>query len=189
MFIVVCATALVFVAIPANTFRPVDLVIDKIMVACENVGRVKSGKQIEYYDIIQKQGADVTSGAWRLYHWHRLWGKFWSSDFEKILFGYGVGTTTYLFKMKPHNDYLRLLLETGIVGFALFLFIWGAIYLRMEVQYRWAVVMVAIYCITENNYDHFPAMSLLIFYMLSANSQNRQEERSVNVPVLELTEF
>jgi O-antigen ligase len=90
--------------------------------------------------------------------------------------------------MKSHNDYLRLLLETGIIGFALFLFIWGAVYLKMGVQYRWAVVMVAIYCITENNYDHFPAMSLLIFYMLSAKELTEQKELPVDAPVSELKE-
>jgi O-antigen ligase len=179
MIAIVLTIAAVFALIPANTFRAADLIVDKVKVAGENADRVLSGKQIEYYEIIQKKGADVTSGAWRLFHWHQLWGKYWESGLDKILFGFGVGTTTSLFHMKPHNDYLRLLLETGIAGLSLFLFVWVSMYRQMDVKYRWAVVMVAVYSVTENNYDHFLSMSLLVLYMLGAK---KTREHRVDLP-------
>ncbi len=169
--VIAVTAAAVFMTIPANTFRAVDQIVEKIKVARENVDRVSSGKEIAYYEIIQKEGSDVTSGAWRLDHWHRIWKKFWDSDMDKILFGYGIGVTPVLFGLKAHNDYLRLLFETGIVGLSIFLVIWASIYRNMDVQYRWVVVMVAVYCLTENNYDHFPSMSLLALYALGAGKQ------------------
>jgi len=176
MFIAVVAAAIILIFIPPNTFSPLDTTIDKIKIARENIDRVLSNKPIEYYEIIERQGRDVTSGLWRLDYWHHLWIKFWASSPEKIMFGHGIGTTTAMFKMRPHNDYLRLLLETGIVGFLLFMTVWIVIYRNMEVKYRWAVIMVAIFCITENNYDHFPAMSLLVLYMLGAKKRHGQRK-------------
>jgi hypothetical protein len=41
----------------------------------------------------------------------------------------------------------------------------------MDIKYRWVVLMIAVFSFTENNYDHFPAMSLLAFYMIGSNKQ------------------
>lgn len=179
MTIAVAAATIIFFAIPANTFRPVDRAIENIAVAGENIGRVFSGKSIEYSDIVERQGDDVTSGAWRLSHWRRLWVRFWDSSFDKVLFGYGIGSSAAIFQLKPHNDYLRLLLETGIVGFVFFMAVWVMIYLRTYERYRWAVIMVAVFCVTENNYDHFPAMSLLVLYMMGAAKSKGQGESTL----------
>lgn len=62
------------------------------------------------------------SMAWRALNWH-LFIKEWK---DKPLLGYGLSTTGELvspMKNIPHNDYLRFLVETGLVGLLLFLFV------------------------------------------------------------------
>lgn len=161
-----------FVAMPEKTIKPVDSILDKFEIVEKNIDRVLSGKQIDFYSIIEKKGEDVTSGLWRIFQWHRILTIFVQSSPDKILFGYGIGTTDILFKLKAHNDYLRLLFETGLFGIVFNLAVWIILYRRMGSNYRWIAIMIAIFCITENNYDHFPAMSLLTLYMIGAGGQN-----------------
>ena len=72
---------------------------------------------------IALQAADVTefrnSFNWRLVQWQDL-----LSDWQEYpLLGYGLGTTEELsiFRTTSHNDYVRFLVEEGVVGFSLFL--------------------------------------------------------------------
>ena len=160
---------IIFMAIPNNTIKPIDATFEKIDVTKQHLNQVLSKKKIDFYSIIEaKEGEDVTSGLWRIYQWNKIINYFYNSSADKILFGYGIGTTNIIFKAKSHNDYLRILFETGVIGFALNLAIWVILYLRMDLKYRWIVIMVAVFCVTENNYDHFPAMSLLLLYMMGA---------------------
>lgn len=73
---------------------------------------------------IMETGRMVGEGsmAWRALNWH-LFIKEWK---DKPLLGYGLFTTGELvspMKNIPHNDYLRFLVETGLVGLLLFLFV------------------------------------------------------------------
>ena len=173
-----------FAAMPKGTVQPVDATLGKLEIANKNMDRVLSGKKIIFYDIIERQGADNTSGLWRLYQWHRILTLFVQSSADKILFGNGVGTTDLVFKLKAHNDYLRILFETGLIGLILNLSVWFILYRRMAIQYRWLVIMIAVFCFTENNYDHFPAMSLLVFYMIGAGGQSSVEKTEAGTSVI-----
>ncbi len=73
---------------------------------------------------IMETGRMVGEGsmAWRALNWH-LFIKEWK---DKPVLGYGLSTTGELvspMKNIPHNDYLRFLVETGLVGLLLFLFL------------------------------------------------------------------
>ena len=175
----IVATSLVvalFAAMPKGTVKPLETILDKIAIAEKNLDRVLSGKKIDFYAIIERKGEDVTSGLWRILQWHRILSLFVHSSLDKILFGYGIGTTDIVFMLKAHNDYLRVLLETGVIGLILNLTVWIVLYRRMALKYRWVVIMIAVFCITENNLDHFPAMSLLALYMIGAGGQDTVEK-------------
>ncbi|NPU84516.1 MAG: O-antigen ligase family protein [Syntrophaceae bacterium] len=167
---------ILFTAMPNDRFEAIDMTRGKIAVIEKNYSRVLSGKEINFYSIVERQGVDNTSGLWRLYQWHRILTLFFSSSLDKIMFGYGIGTTDILFKQKAHNDYIRILFETGLIGLILNLIVWGVLYRRMAIKYRWIVIAIAVFCFTENNYDHFPAMSLLALYMISAGKPNIVDE-------------
>lgn len=87
-----------------------------------------------------------------------------------------------VFGLKAHNDYLRFLFQTGLFGLLFNLLLWRMLYRRMEVKYRWVVVMIAVFCLSENNYDSFPAMSMLAFYMMGAR-RREADEMPLTVPV------
>jgi len=160
-----------FAVLPRNTIGPIDNTIDKIEVAKEQYQTILSGQSIDFSTIVQTRGEDASSGAWRLSQWYKIWSYYLNSPLDKILCGYGIGTTDVIFKLKAHNDYLRILFELGLVGFLFNIAVWVILYNRMARQYRWIVVTVAVFCLTENNYDHFPAMSLLVLYMLGAGGE------------------
>ncbi|MBW4536880.1 MAG: O-antigen ligase family protein [Pleurocapsa minor HA4230-MV1] len=63
--------------------------------------------------------SDYNSFNWRLAQWHYLltaWQQF-------PIFGYGLATSKYLsiYNLEAHNDYVRALAESGLVGLATFL--------------------------------------------------------------------
>ena len=66
-----------------------------------------------------------TSVGWRLYFWDEILRRFWDSPWV----GFGSGSSTILgtelfgTEASPHNGYLRVLYETGLVGSAAFLFV------------------------------------------------------------------
>ncbi|HTU77805.1 MAG TPA: O-antigen ligase family protein [Solirubrobacteraceae bacterium] len=86
----------------------------------------------------QTRGTANTSLAWRFWKWQTL-----IPEWEKApLFGQGLGTTTTAEGSSenvgagqvPHNEYLRYLVETGVVGLAILL--WAAALLIRRIQQR-----------------------------------------------------
>jgi hypothetical protein len=162
----------IFLFIPSKTFVPMDNLMKKIAVIKEHWNSIEENKSVSYYDIVSQEGEDVTSGLWRIKQWQRIMNVFFHSDLDKVIFGHGVGITDVMFQHKSHNDYLRILFETGIIGFVFNLSLWLILFQRMDKSCRWVPIMVAIYCITENNYDDFFAMSLLVLYMISCRKEH-----------------
>lgn len=78
--------------------------------------------------ILLSQG-DGNSFNWRLAQWTYLIGQ-WQ---QFPLLGYGLGTNKYISAngLEPHNDYVRALVEGGIVGFILFLIFLASQILRL----------------------------------------------------------
>jgi hypothetical protein len=164
-------TSVIF-AVPAGEIKPIDSMVRKFTITLDNIDRVIAKKQIDFYSIIQREKQDNTSLLWRLQQWRIVIDNFINLSPEHILFGAGIGSSFIKLKSLPHNDYLRILFETGLIGFFLNMAIWISIYRRMDIRYRWAVLMIAVFSFTENNYDHFFAMSLVALYMLSSAKRN-----------------
>ncbi len=62
------------------------------------------------------QNQEVSSVASRLFIWNNILNIF----SENPIFGIGLKQTYTLLKVEPHNDYLRILLELGVLGFILY---------------------------------------------------------------------
>lgn len=68
-----------------------------------------------------------SSVGWRLYFWDEILRRFW----ERPWFGFGAGSSVMLgveifgVEAAPHNGYLRVLYETGIVGTLAFVWVLG----------------------------------------------------------------
>ena len=123
---------------------------------------------------------DRNSFNWRIAQWTSLI-KVWS---DSPILGYGLSTVRSLsyFKNAAHNDYIRALVEGGIVGFMVFLGFLGANLSRLILIYRslprgsvqsnfclvltGMLVAMIIGMLTENIFSH----TTLFFYWLSLSS-------------------
>ncbi|MBE9214634.1 O-antigen ligase family protein [Plectonema cf. radiosum LEGE 06105] len=117
---------------------------------------------------------DGNSANWRIAQWSFLIDAWKQSP----LLGYGLGTSQYItyFQNYAHNDYLRFLAETGIIGFTSFIVFLGiqivflGKYLRDSLlgspRRRLCVTMIAIFAAillgmaTDNVWNH----TTLFFY-------------------------
>lgn len=117
---------------------------------------------------------DYNSFNWRLSQWTYLLQSWERSP----IFGFGLGTSIYLsqFKLYAHNDYIRALVEQGVVGLVTFLTLLGAQFVRLVQLLRHApresaqqelcslllayFVAMVVGMITENVWSH----TALFFY-------------------------
>jgi O-antigen ligase len=94
----------------------------------------------------------------------RLWGAAMSLFPSHPLIGVGIGVGRYLvgetlqqYSWAIHNDYVSVLLETGLVGLALFL-IWHG---------QWVFSLLHIYNISKHDYDKTLALAALAVLIVS----------------------
>lgn len=106
----------------------------------------------------------------RVYVHGILWTDIQERGTLRQLFGFGAGTASFIIHdmAHPHNDYLRILYEQGIIG----IFMWSIAYayLLRRVRYNLAIaVLTAIILATNNNivYVNFGVAYWLALHCLS----------------------
>jgi len=81
------------------------------------------------------------SSTWRLDLWRDIWGFIKARPW----FGYGPGTASlfiqqniprFLVETEPHNDYLRIWMESGIFALLAFLWIYAAYFKKLWRSFR-----------------------------------------------------
>lgn len=112
--------------------------------------RIREITQVDQLDYIERTGKETSSFTWRLLNWRYLYRQWKKSPW----IGYGLDSSTRINPNynqyegtghQPHNDYVRWLVETGIVGLALTLAImtavgvllWRRAFLAAEDEARW----------------------------------------------------
>lgn len=120
---------------------------------------------------------DNNSFSWRIAQWSYLI-KAWE---HSPWLGYGLGTTNILtpFRNGAHNDFVRALAETGLVGLFMFLVFWSLLFVRIADIWRQAplgsaqrelvVVMLGVYAaITVGmTTEHYWETTAFYFYWLT----------------------
>ena len=106
------------------------------------------------------------SFVFRLKHWVDLLAVWSAADAYHWLFGFGVGSAVREseLRMVPHNDYLRLLFEFGLVTLTAFVAMLALVFFRLG--RRWETVpllAVAIYLFSENLVTNYTAMAFFFF--------------------------
>lgn len=132
-------------------------------------------ERLDYGRILARYGASSLSGIWRVEHWFDGLYLIGKSGPLHLLFGNGIGSSATLLGNLPHNEYLRVLLEQGLTGFALVAAFFFAVAGRIDKRYMHILVMFGIFCFTENNLDNFLFMTLFIFFI--ATAQTRKEQK------------
>lgn len=99
----------------------------------------------------------------------QLWGKIWlgivNSNVFEILFGHGTGMC-YKDFLIPHNEYIRIIYDYGVVFLVLILGGFYYVYVNLKkTSYLYVFFVVLIYSFSENLYTNYLASSLFFFLL------------------------
>lgn len=128
-----------------------------------------AGDDLNFWEVGQQRGGvELTSSLWRLWQWRETIRAYHKSGWGAKGLGHGLGSSIHLLDNLPHNEYLRLLLETGLLGLAANLAVWLILFRRIRPADRSMAVMMGVFSFTENNLDNFLVMGLFALFMVSA---------------------
>ena len=107
---------------------------------------------------------DTTSSLWRFAQWITILkeyvGEVWS-----IPFGLGVGKSVKMTGYMPHNDFILILAEYGLVVFVFFIYFVNKMcnVIRSEEKIIYFILAMFLYHLTENLIGNFPSNAILYF--------------------------
>ena len=130
-----------------------------------------SGYELDYGNLSRMYGTSDCSGIWRISHWRSCVDVIADANIVQLLCGYGIGASGLLLYKVPHNDFLRVLMEQGIIGLTLYIAFFLTVYRRIDWRHRYCIVAIALYCFSENNMDNLLFMSIFAFFLASAQSK------------------
>ena len=136
----------------------------------ENIDRLKLGRFIDYGSLRETYGAESLSGYWRLAHWVKAASMFLSAQFQVWFFGFGIGASMELLGNLPHNEYLRLVFEQGILGGGIAFLFFRECFRKVDASMKYIFVAVFVFALTENIIDNMLFMSLLLMAFVSFRS-------------------
>lgn len=146
--------------------------------------------EVSYRDLYLLVGSSDLSFFFRLKHWQELWVAYSSGSALQWLFGLGVGSSVFYtdLGLVPHNDYLRFLIETGLLGLTGFALL--SIYLMIRigrVPYVISTAVVTVYFLSENLVDNFSAMAMYYFFAGYWMRYGSEVAQAANAPVEEVS--
>lgn len=118
-------------------------------------------ENLNLYELNQYANAgersDNTSALWRIQQWLGLISAFLNKWYYTLLIGLGDNYTTYKTGLPPHNDFLKILCEYGMIVFiAYFKYIIRAIRILYNSNYIYIVLTIVIFHFSENLIHTFP---------------------------------
>ncbi len=181
------AGALVAVALLASGalhFLPETRMTNQISVIGGQLVDVVGGADVAYYEQEKVLGPGSASGIWRVVHWRRTLMTYCDGNLAQLIFGYGLGSSPRMMGKLPHNEYLRMLFEQGLLGFSLFIFAWQRIIKTAPRPVRYIGLIIAIYSFSENNLDNFPFMALFILCLSARGAGDAVVQKIKQLPRL-----
>jgi hypothetical protein len=145
---------------PFKRFTPV---IESLRLIAE--GRIKL-YATTFGELVLLLKTQDLSFVFRLKHWTDLMATWLQGDIYHWLFGYGVGSSVRMsdLRLVPHNDYLRVLFEFGLVTLTGFMALLALVFARL--RRRWETVpllAVVLYLFSENLTTNYTAMAFFFF--------------------------
>lgn len=177
------ALILLVCMLTTNLFMDVPIVkriANQLSLVWHELPLAASGYELDYGNMSNMYDIDDFSGLWRISHWRTCIDVIADTNIIQLLCGYGIGTSNLLMYNEPHNDYLRVLIEQGIIGLTLYFAFFMTVFRRFDSRYWYCIVAVALYCFTENNMDNLLFMSIFVFFL--ASGQNRTQIQPATAP-------
>lgn len=108
--------------------------------------------------------ADATSSVWRIAHWLKLLHLYVASIWN-IPFGMGAGISVKETGYYPHNCYLQIMIEYGLIVISFFVKFVVTVYSRLknEGMLIYFILTMLLYHLTENLLSNFPPSALMYF--------------------------
>lgn len=161
--LLVAGTAAYLTFPEVGPFKRITPVVDSVRLLLE--GRIHL-RTVSFGDLVVLLKTSDLSFLFRLKHWADLWFVFSNADAYHWLFGHGVGSSIRLSELKlvPHNDYIRIGFEFGLVTLGAWLAMLALVLLRCG--RRWETVpllVVLIYLFSENLTTNYIAMAFFYF--------------------------
>lgn len=134
--------------------------------------------RVEIYTIdgVNRAGG-FGSFVWRIIYWSKLIYTFFSESFLQITFGVGVdhltkGYMPYEFMDKdPHNDFVKVLLEYGVLGLLLFFGLFKKVYNVINKDFN-IIILMAIPMFFGNAIVNYPFNMTLILVLMYEFKKN-----------------
>ena len=177
------ALILLVCMLTTNLFMDVPIVkriANQLSLVWHELPLAASGYELDYGNMSNMYDIDDFSGLWRISHWRTCIDVIADANIIQLLCGYGIGSSNLLMYKEPHNDYLRVLIEQGIIGLTLYFALFMTVFRRFDSRYWYCIVAVALYCFTENNMDNLLFMSIFVFFL--ASGQNRTQIQPAAAP-------
>jgi hypothetical protein len=139
--------------------------------------------RMSFKQLVILTGTTDLSGYFRVIHWANIWEIYSSSGLGTLLLGYGIGRTpdlTVLKLLPPHNDYLRILAEYGLINLVVFVgFLLHVLFSLKKSLTRVLFMVLLIYYFSENLIDHFASMTLYFTYAGRFSAMPEKDEPEI----------
>jgi hypothetical protein len=172
--LVIIAVVLLGCLLTIDLFMDVPIVkriVTQLSLVWHELPLAASGHELDYGNLSNMYGTGDCSGLWRISHWRTCIDVIADANIVQLLCGYGIGASSLLLYKVPHNDYLRVLMEQGIIGLTLYMAFFLTVFRRIDWKYRYCIVAIALYCFSENNMDNLLFMYLFAFFLASAQNK------------------
>ena len=153
----------------------VKRIVTQLYMVWHELPLAASGYELDYGHLNRMYGTNDCSGIWRISHWRTCVDVVADANIVQLLCGHGIASSTLLLYNDPHNDYLRVLIEQGIIGLSLYIAFFLTMFRRIDSRYWYCIVMIAIYCFSENNMENLVFMSLFVFFLASAQKKTKMQ--------------
>lgn len=176
--LIIMAMVLLGCLLTTDLFMDVPIVkriVTQLSLVWHELPLAASGYELDYGNLSNMYGTGDCSGIWRISHWRTCIDVIADANTIQLLCGYGIGSSGLLLYKVPHNDYLRILMEQGIIGLTLYIAFFLTVFRRIDPRYRYCIVAIALYCFSENNMDNLLFMSIFVFFLASAQSKSQME--------------
>jgi len=157
-----------------NLFMDVPIakrIVTQLSLVWHELPLAASGYELDYGKLSSMYGTSDCSGIWRISHWRTCVNVIADANIVQLICGYGIGASSLLLYKVPHNDFLRVLMEQGIIGLTLYIAFFLTVFRRINWRYRYCIIAIALYCFSENNMDNLLFMTIFAFFLASAQGK------------------
>jgi O-antigen ligase len=157
-----------------NLFMDVPIVnriVTQLSLVWHELPLAASGYELDYNNLSSMYGASDGSGIWRISHWRSCVDVIANANTVQLLCGHGIGASGLLLYKVPHNDYLKVLMEQGIIGLTLYIAFIITVFRKIDWRHRYCIIAAALYCFCENNMENLLFMSIFTFFLASAQNK------------------